>query len=55
MSRKSLTVAALALIVALAACRGAETPTVTHWYGTGSYTVGVYDDPTWYQAPGGPD
>lgn len=53
MSRQCLTVAALTLAVMLAACRGAETPMVTHWYGTGSYTVGVYDDPTWYQAPGG--
>lgn len=53
MSRKGLTVLALALIVALAACRGAGTPTVTNWYGGTPVTTGVYDDPAWYQTPGG--
>jgi len=51
MSRMRFAAVALAALLALVACRGAETPMVTHWYGTGSYTVGVYDDPTWYQAP----
>ncbi len=54
MSKIRLAAVALAASLVLVACRGAETPMVTHWYGTGSYTVGVYDDPTWYQAPGGP-
>ncbi|MGB8181157.1 MAG: hypothetical protein WCF13_02195 [Stellaceae bacterium] len=54
MSRTRFAVVAIALGIMLAACRGAETPMVTHWYGTGSYTTGVYDDPTWYQAPTGP-
>lgn len=53
MSRKNLTAVAFALIVALTACRGAETPQVTHWYGGTPVTTGVYDDPAWYQAPGG--
>lgn len=52
MSRARFAAVAIALSVTLAACRGAGTPMVTHWYGTGSYTVGVYDDPTWYRVPG---
>lgn len=43
----------LAAALALAACRGAEQPQVTYWYGTGSYTTGVYDDPAWYHTPNG--
>ena len=47
-------IVALSLVLelfALAACRGAETPQVTHWYGTGSYTTGVYDTPDSYRSP----
>ena len=51
MSRTCRTAAALILAVMLAACRGAETPMVTHWYGTGSYTTGVYDTPESYRSP----
>ena len=42
---------ALAVMLALVACRGAETPQVTHWYGTGSTTTGVYDTPESYRSP----
>ena len=42
----------VALTFGLAACRGAEEPQITHWYGTGSFTTGVYEDPYWYQVPG---
>ncbi len=42
---------ALAVSLALAACRGAETPQVTHWYGTGSVTTSVYDTPESYRSP----
>ena len=43
----------VALGFALAACRGAEEPQITHWYGTGgSYTTGVYEDPAHYWSPG---
>ncbi|GEM_PF-3285918 len=53
MSRLRFALAA-ALGLLLVACRGTETPQITHWYGTGgSYTTGVYDDPSWYQGPGG--
>ena len=41
----------LAVLLALAACRSAETPQVTHWYGTGSTTTGVYDTPESYRSP----
>ena len=41
----------LTVALALAACRGAETPQVTHWYGTGSYTTSVYDTPDSYRSP----
>ncbi|HEV2162551.1 MAG TPA: hypothetical protein VGR52_10015 [Stellaceae bacterium] len=44
----------LAAALALAACRGAETPMVTNWYGGTPVTTGVYDDPAWYQTPTGP-
>ncbi|HKR19813.1 MAG TPA: hypothetical protein VJS41_06695 [Stellaceae bacterium] len=47
-------IVALSLVLglcALAACHGAETPQVTHWYGTGSYTTGVYDTPDSYRSP----
>ncbi|MDE2228610.1 MAG: hypothetical protein KGL11_06170 [Alphaproteobacteria bacterium] len=52
MVKSSFLAVAIALSILLAACRGAEQPQVTHWYGTGSYTTGVYEDPTWYQVPG---
>ena len=51
MSRMCRTLAALVLAVVLVACRGAETPMVTHWYGTGSYTTSVYDTPESYRIP----
>ena len=44
MKRRGLGLA-LALALLLTACKGAEQPQITHWYGTGSYTTGVYDDP----------
>jgi len=40
-----------AAALALAACRGAETPQVTHWYGTSAATTGVYDTPESYRSP----
>ena len=51
MSKTRLAAVALATSLALVACRGAETPMVTHWYGTGSYTTGVYDTPESYHSP----
>lgn len=53
MSGTRFVVTALAVALALAACRGAETPTVTNWYGGIPVTTSVYDDPAWYQAPDG--
>ncbi len=52
MTKPRLAIFIVAFSLALAACRGAEQPQITHWYGTGSYTTGVYQDPTWYQLPG---
>ena len=51
MPRMRLAAVALAASFTLVACRGAETPMVTHWYGTGSYTTGVYDTPESYRSP----
>lgn len=47
-------IAAASLVLclfALAACRGAETPIVTHWNGASSITTGVYDTPESYRSP----
>ena len=52
MSETRFAVIALAAALALAACRGAETPMVTNWYGGTPVTTSVYDDPAWYQIPG---
>lgn len=41
----------LAAALALAACRGAETPMVTHWNGASATTTGVYDTPESYRSP----
>jgi len=54
MSRVRFAAVAITLAVVLAACRGAEQPSMTYWYGTGSYTTGVYDDPSWYRGANGP-
>jgi len=54
MRKTRFAVVVLVAALALAACRGAETPMVTYWYGTGSYTTGVYDDPSWYHGGNGP-
>ena len=54
MSRVRFTAVIIAFGIILAACRGAEQPQTTYWYGTGSYTTGVYDNPAWYQVPTGP-
>ncbi len=51
MSRMRLALAAVALGITLAACRGAETPQMMHWYGGSAVTTGVYDTPESYQGP----
>lgn len=53
MSRVRFAIVAVVLGIMLAACRGAEQPQITYWYGTGgSYTTGIYSNPALYQAPG---
>jgi hypothetical protein len=52
MAKPSLATLIVALSLALAACRGAEEPQITHWYGGTAVTTGVYEDPSWYQVPG---
>lgn len=42
---------ALAMVIALAACRDPETPQVTHWYGGTAVTTGVYSTPESYRSP----
>lgn len=44
-------VVALVVSLALAACRDAETPQVTHWYGGAPVTTGVYSTPESYRSP----
>ena len=51
MSETRFVVGALAVTLALAACRGAETPQVTHWYGGAPVTTGVYSTPESYRSP----
>lgn len=41
-------------VSALAGCRGAQTPQVTHWYGGTAVTTGVYSTPESYQGPSQP-
>jgi len=41
MAKPSLAILIVALSFALAACRGAEEPQITHWYGGTAVTTGA--------------